>query len=65
MIKLFIEDMSCQHCVNRIKQALEERSFKAEVDLATKTVVISENDIEIEEFIASLDELGYSAKVLT
>ena len=58
---LRIPDMSCQHCVNRISEALEEAGIsKYRVDLESKTVSLQTTDLN--EVLLALDEAGYSAK---
>lgn len=58
---LRIPDMSCQHCVNRISEALEEAGVsRYRVDLESKTVSLETTDLT--EVLLALDEAGYSAK---
>ncbi|MDD3207048.1 MAG: heavy-metal-associated domain-containing protein [Erysipelotrichia bacterium] len=59
---LRIEGMSCNHCVNHVKNALLEIEgiIDVEVNLNSKTaVVISKQDIDDSEFEKAIDEAGY------
>jgi len=57
---LKIPDMSCQHCVNRISQALDEAGIsKYRVDLESKTITVETEDLN--EVLLALDEAGYAA----
>ncbi|MBN1332544.1 MAG: heavy-metal-associated domain-containing protein [Synergistales bacterium] len=57
---LRIPDMSCQHCVNRISQALDEAGIsKYRVDLESRTVTVETENLN--EVLLALDEAGYSA----
>jgi len=54
--------MSCNHCVNHVKNALLEIEgiIDVEVNLNSKTaVVISKQDIDDSEFEKAIDEAGY------
>lgn len=60
--KLLIEGMSCGHCVNHVKGALNELHgvVSAEVDLDTKTAVLEANDdIQDEVIKSAIEEVGY------
>lgn len=60
--KILIEGMSCNHCVNHVKEALEELNgaTKATVDLDTKSAVLeASRDIEDEAIKSAIDEAGY------
>ena len=55
-------DMSCNHCVARIRSALEAtgKTREIQIDLNTKTVQV-DTDLAVEEVRAILDEAGYPA----
>jgi len=60
--KIFIEGMSCGHCVGHIEEALKEicgvKSVK--VDLAGKVATVElAHPVEDEKFKAAVDEAGY------
>ncbi len=60
--KIIVEGMSCGHCVNHVKEALEELKGvqSAEVDLASKTAVITlENNIADENIKNAIEDAGY------
>lgn len=57
MEKLFVKDMSCQHCVMKINKALQGANIQGQVDLQTKTV--STNDPE--KALPVLAKIGYPA----
>ncbi|ROR30460.1 copper ion binding protein [Mobilisporobacter senegalensis] len=60
--KISIEGMSCSHCVNHVKESLEELNgvTKVDVDLDTKSAVLeSSEDIKDEDIKSAIDEVGY------
>ncbi|MGI6085267.1 MAG: heavy-metal-associated domain-containing protein [Acetivibrionales bacterium] len=60
--KIFIEGMSCQHCVNRAKKALEELDGikTAKVSLETKSAELElDYDVDNEKIKAAIDDAGY------
>lgn len=60
--KIFIEGMSCQHCVNHVTEALEEISGvkSVNVDLAGKSATVQlDHEVGDEKFREAIDELGY------
>jgi len=46
-IGLVVPDMSCSHCAERIRRALEQIGIQAEVDLQNKTVILDAKDVEV------------------
>lgn len=58
MIKFNVPDMNCGHCEKSIKEKLGQN---VEVDLKSKTIEVRE--LEAEEVIKALDEIGFSATV--
>ncbi|MPN39887.1 hypothetical protein SDC9_187421 [bioreactor metagenome] len=54
-----VPDMSCQHCVKRIREALSRAGVEADVSLETKTITTSANDPEL--IVRILDDAGYDA----
>ncbi len=64
--KLFVEGMSCQHCVRHVAEALEEMAgvISAKVDLDAKSATVEHDDaVTAQAMIAAIDEAGYSARV--
>lgn len=48
-IKIFIEGMSCEHCVRRVSQALEKADVtEADVKIGEATIVFDENKTNLE-----------------
>lgn len=57
--KISIEGMSCSHCINNVKEALEDINVKVlEVNLNGKYALIDTN-IENEIIIDAISEAGY------
>jgi len=54
-----VPDMSCQHCVKRIREALSRAGVEADVSLETKTITTNTNDPE--RIVRILDDAGYDA----
>ena len=54
-----VPDMSCQHCVKRIREALSRAGFEADVSFETKTITINADDPE--QIVRILDDAGYDA----
>jgi len=62
-IKIFIEGMTCQHCVMRVKEALQKAEVEdAEVNIGEATIVFDENKTNLERISRTLDEAGYRLK---
>lgn len=56
-----IEGMSCGHCVNRVKKALDSLAGVAgsEVNIGSATVSYDESSISDAEIIAAIEKAGY------
>lgn len=61
MTILKVEEMNCDHCVNRIHNLLEELGMVHEVNLENKTVSIDGSADNIQKAIIELDDIGYTA----
>lgn len=62
--KIIVEGMSCGHCVNHVKTALEEINgvTGAKVDLASKTALVEANgEIKDEDIKFAIEDAGYEA----
>ncbi len=62
-ITLSIEGMSCQHCVQRVKQALEDVAgvARAEVDLdAGRATVTATDAVTRDRLAAAVADAGYA-----
>jgi copper ion binding protein len=60
--KILIEGMSCQHCVNHVKEALGEISGvnSVKVDLGNKNAVVGlTQTVDDVKFKEAVDEAGY------
>lgn len=60
MINIKVSKIGCEKCVQRISNELEENGIKANVDLVTKSVTIS-NESDLNKTKEILDNIGYSA----
>jgi copper chaperone len=62
-VTLSAPDVSCQHCVNAIAQALGALAgvAQAQTDIPSKTVHVRFNPqaVSLERIVATLDEVGY------
>ncbi|NLM73392.1 MAG: heavy-metal-associated domain-containing protein [Clostridiaceae bacterium] len=61
-----VEDMSCQHCIDRIKNALTKLNgvYSVIVDLDSKRVVIEYDDERIHADIlrGTIEDIGYTVR---
>jgi len=60
--KVFIEGMSCGHCVNHVTEALNEMAgvSNVKVSLESKSAVIDvTDDVKDEDIKATIEEVGY------
>lgn len=59
--KIYIEGMSCMHCVKHVKDALSEIGIgDVEVDLNSKIATIDfDNDLIDNEIKAAIEDAGY------
>ena len=60
--KIIVEGMSCGHCVNHVKTALEELNGvnSVSVDLASKTAVVEAgSEIDNADIKAAIEDAGY------
>ncbi len=64
MLKLKIENMTCNHCISMITKAIVQwqADAKVEVDLAKQFVKI-DSKLSEDEILHALDEAGYPAVV--
>lgn len=66
-IRFKVDDMSCQHCVQRVKTILEEQPgvLSAQVDLEKGEATIEcEPGTELDRIAEQLTKAGYPAKPL-
>jgi copper ion binding protein len=60
--KIFVEGMSCGHCVNHVREALSELNgvTSVDVDLAAKTAVIEVSaDVNDKDIKFAIEDAGY------
>ncbi len=64
-ISLKIEGMSCQHCVMRVKKAVDavEGVISSEVEIGSAKITYDENKTDREKITKAINETGY--KVVT
>jgi len=63
-VKLQVNGMSCQHCVNSVEKALKEVGAKGNVDLkgSSVTVEFDESKISLDNVKEAIEEQGYDVK---
>ncbi len=64
MTTLHVEEMSCNHCVERIGKALEAAGIKHGIDLAAKTVTVDGGEDCVKTAVEQLDDIGFTATVM-
>ncbi|MEF9942213.1 MAG: heavy metal-associated domain-containing protein [Lachnospiraceae bacterium] len=63
MTIIYVDEMHCEKCVERIMNAMKEQKVVAKVDLVTKTVKIESCDKCLEKALNILDDLGFEGIV--
>lgn len=63
MIELHVEEMSCNHCVERIHKALEAIGVGHTIQLENKTVAIDGCENCARKAIEKLGEIGFTARI--
>jgi copper chaperone len=60
-LTLTIEGMSCQHCVMRVKKAIDALHgvTKSDVAIGRAVVSVDESKVKKEEIIATVEKAGY------
>lgn len=61
MTVLNVKEMSCNHCVQRINNTLNEAGITHSVDLDSKTVQIDGDENTVKKAIEELDDIGFTA----
>ena len=63
-VTLKVDGMSCQHCVNTIKNTLASKEVIANVDLDNKTVEVNFDDEKqnLADIKETITELGYTVQ---
>ena len=59
---LVVEGMKCVHCSAKVENALKKVHVKAEINLESKTIVVSYNEkkITLEEIKRIIEEVGFT-----
>jgi copper chaperone len=66
MATINVEDMSCEHCVGRVTEAIEKLPgiSNVRVDLQSGTATFDQSDSAVvEDVIKSVNDAGYRAEV--
>ena len=61
MTILKVEEMSCNHCVQRIHAVLEEAKIKHSVQLDEKTVMVDGDENCVKTAMEELADIGFTA----
>lgn len=62
-LKLYIEGMTCQHCVKRVSNALYSLGVEnADVEIGEAVISFDENKIDTGKIAKALEEAGYKLK---
>ncbi len=62
-LKIYIEGMTCQHCVKRVLNALYSLGVEnADVEIGEADISFDENKIDIEKIAKALEDAGYKLK---
>jgi copper chaperone len=57
-MKIKVSDMTCNHCVAKIQKELIFNQIKGKIDLPTKTVEVS--DADLEKAVSVIKKAGYT-----
>jgi copper ion binding protein len=62
--KLEIEGMSCQHCVMKVKKAVDQLPgvSKADVGVGTASITYDESKIKKEDLEQAVEKAGYTVR---
>lgn len=62
-LKIYIEGMTCQHCVKRVSNALYSIGVEnADVEIGEADISFDENKIDINKIAKALEDAGYKLK---
>jgi copper chaperone len=56
---VYIEGMSCGHCINAVERAFREIGLTAKADLKSKIAVVTEGDASDDVIREAVEEAGY------
>ncbi len=63
MAVLYVEDMHCQKCVERIGKALAAAGLEYTVSLENKTVTVDGKEDCVKTAMEELDDIGFAARI--
>ena len=55
-----VADMHCEHCVKRIKKAMEELGVSAEINLEKTLVVLEGDGLLLKTAVEEIYDLGFT-----
>lgn len=61
MTTLEIKEMSCNHCVERIHNLLEDMKVVHTISLENKSIDVDTSVTSLEKIIEELDDIGFTA----
>lgn len=61
-IVLKLEGLSCNHCIMRVRKALEEVGANVERVTLDEAVILGERE-KVESYVAAVEKAGYKARV--
>lgn len=61
--KIFVNDMHCERCVERINKALSETGINFEVDLKSQTVTVDGCEKCLKTALTELEDLGFTPQM--
>lgn len=59
---IFVDDMSCERCVEKIAQELDNTRVDYSISLATKSVTVEGTNDAIHAAMSAIQRAGYSVK---
>lgn len=64
MAIIYVEDMHCEKCVERITKIMKEEGVDVSVSLADKTVTVNGCQHCVKTAMEALEDLGFEGKLL-
>ena len=61
--KIFVPDMHCIKCAERIKNAFSLINLSIDIDLDEKTVTINGSEENLKTALSELEDLGFSPNI--
>lgn len=61
--KIYIDGMTCEHCINRVSRALDSAGVQDyDVKIGEANILFNEDNINMEIIAKALKEAGYTLK---